>query len=139
MRDLNDDDIREYLGFAQADLKAEDFQHRMIGQVVLDLGLMDSIKRKLRRDVEAGSSANDLFVSLWVSAFQMGRECESRLMESHHWQCSERLDHRAACVYSLHVRAATIAAAQRQARTSWVQFYLQRMWRWITSVGGGLR
>ena len=49
------------------------------------------------------------------------------MTESRHWECSERLDYRAGCVYSRHVRVAAIAAAQRQARTSW----WDRLWKRI--------
>lgn len=83
MRDLTADEIREYLEFAHGDLKAEDFhreQHRLIGDMILEAGLVDAVCKKLMAALKQGLPPEDLFLSLWVSAFQMGRECESRLL-----------------------------------------------------------
>lgn len=83
MRDLTEGEIREYLDWAKRDLGASDFnmaQASLIGTVVREIKLMDSIASKLGKGLAAGIRPEDAFLSLWISAFQMGRECESRLL-----------------------------------------------------------
>jgi len=83
MRDLTEDELREYFEFAKADRKAADFhleQHKLIAKVASEIELMDSLGRKLAMGLKEGVHPEDLFFSLWIAAFQMGRECESRIL-----------------------------------------------------------
>jgi hypothetical protein len=83
MRDLTRDEIEEYLGCARSDTGAGDFhqdQGRLIGEVVLESGMFETVGQKIRIAQAAGLSNRDLWLSIWVSAFQMGHECESRLI-----------------------------------------------------------
>ena len=83
MRDLTSDEIREYLQFAHSDLSAADFhqdQAQLIGNALVEEGFIKAIQTKLGKGLKAGMSINDAFLSLWVMAFQMERECESRLI-----------------------------------------------------------
>jgi hypothetical protein len=83
MRDLTRDEIEEYLRFAEADREAGDFhqdQAELIGEAVVESGLLDQLGRKIRAVRAAGLSNKSLWLSVWVAAFQMGRECECRLI-----------------------------------------------------------
>jgi len=83
MRDLTRAEIEEYLRFAKADTRAGDFhqgQAQLVGEVITECGLFETVGQKLRVGFAAGLSCEALCLSLWVSAFQMGRECESSLI-----------------------------------------------------------
>jgi hypothetical protein len=91
MRDLTREEIEEYLHFASTDREAANFQNRhaqgkLIGDAVARSGVLEAMGRNMVR--HAGGPAElcseeviySMILSLWVSAFQMGRECESRLL-----------------------------------------------------------
>ena len=85
MRNLTKDELDEYFQFAKADKAAADFpreQAKLVGQAMLDFGLMDMMAKEALRFLESGSlaSPSDVLLSILISAFQMGRECESRLL-----------------------------------------------------------
>lgn len=82
MRDLTADEIREYFEFAQSDRSAGDFhqeQAQLLGEALARSTFMPQVGKKIQSGLAAGFGPEDLFLSLWVMAFQMGRECESRL------------------------------------------------------------
>jgi hypothetical protein len=86
MKDLTENEIRKYLEFAVKDLAAKNFkqgQTELIGQAVLDSQLLRRISPKMLTGLDDGISVENILLSLWVSAFQMGRECESRLRKDH--------------------------------------------------------
>ena len=84
MRDLTKAELEEYFQFAREDKAAADFhmdQTQLIGQVAIDTEAADVIMKKLRVALQTvGVKERDALLSLWVAAFQMGRECESRLI-----------------------------------------------------------
>lgn len=89
MRDLTQEEIRDYLRFAITDDKRShpEFnqqQAQLIGTAFVEIGLMRDAalicaKRIVSLPLEELRS-EDLMLSLLVWAFQMGRECESRLL-----------------------------------------------------------
>jgi hypothetical protein len=83
MRDLTEDEIEEYFRYASADTLARDFhvqQVQLIGAAVIESGLFNAIAPKVLTGMADGRSTEEIILALWVSAFQMGRECESRLI-----------------------------------------------------------
>jgi hypothetical protein len=84
MRDLTEDEVREYFRFTKADLKAGDFHREqvvLIGGVVKETGFIDAAIRKMLKGIFLdGMPEDEVLLSFWVSGFQMGRECESRLL-----------------------------------------------------------
>ena len=83
MRDLTEAELNEYFAFCKRDLKPADFneaQTHLVGVVAREWGLLAGMTRKLDEAEELGLTEEDIVVSFWVWAFQMGRECESRLI-----------------------------------------------------------
>lgn len=84
MRDLTKAELQDYFAWARSDVKASDYrrdQAQLIGEVIEDCGLMDPLARKLKLAMDRGTfTPNDLMLSTFVAFFQMGRECESRLL-----------------------------------------------------------
>jgi len=83
MRDLTREEIEEYFRFAIDDERAADFhqdQAALVGEALLDCGYFDVVTGKMLQAKRAGLGPTEVMVSLWVAAFQMGRECESRLL-----------------------------------------------------------
>jgi hypothetical protein len=83
MRDLTKAELEEYFRFAGSDKGAHDFhmdQARLIGEVVIDFRLFEAATAKLLMTAPDEYDLNDFLLSFWVAAFQMGRECESRLI-----------------------------------------------------------
>lgn len=82
MRDLTQDEIQEYLNHARLDLKPEGFtlaQAQMIGDAAVRSGLLPWLLNEIGRAKEEKLTDKELLVSIWVSAFLMGRECQFRL------------------------------------------------------------
>lgn len=83
MRDLTEEEIREYLDWVRDDLKAEPFnlpQTQLVGNEAVRQDLLGAAVRKINEGLKLGFKPEDVFLSFWVWAFQMGRECESRLL-----------------------------------------------------------
>src|SRR5215467_4090843 len=83
MRDLTRDAIEEYLCFARSDSGAGDFrqdQASLIAEVGEQCGVFEAVHIKLLEGKAAGLSSRELWISIWLYGFQMGRECESRLI-----------------------------------------------------------
>jgi len=83
MRDLTKSELEEYFCFARDDKKAGDFhldQTQLVGNVLLSAGLLKTAAVKMLMALSEGMDPHDVLVSFWVLAFQMGRECESRLI-----------------------------------------------------------
>jgi hypothetical protein len=83
MRDLTKDEITEYLAFAYADRFAADFneaQAHVLAEAVNNSQLPKAICLKLNVGTKLGIKSRELWLMVWVMGFQMGRECESRLI-----------------------------------------------------------
>lgn len=81
MRDLTREEITEYLEYArQTDSDFHREQAQLIGDTVTAVRLLDLMEPHFVEALEAGFRAKDIILSIWVWAFQMGRECESRLL-----------------------------------------------------------
>lgn len=89
MRDLTQEEIRDYLRFVlgkgrqqPADFSQE--QAELIGTEFLSSGMMKAVTMRIVADIVAQPPENveseTVMLSLLVWAFQMGRECESRLL-----------------------------------------------------------
>jgi hypothetical protein len=83
MRDLTRDEIEEYLCFARSDTGAGDFhqdQTNLIAKVGEECGVFEAVHIKLVKGKALGLSHKELWIAIWLYGFQMGRECESRLI-----------------------------------------------------------
>jgi hypothetical protein len=83
MRELTPDEIEEYLRFARSDTGAGDFhqdQANLIGEVGEECGVFEAVHIKLMEGKALGLSHKELWSSIWLYGFLMGRECESRLI-----------------------------------------------------------
>jgi hypothetical protein len=83
MRNLTEDEIRDYLAYVQctpncAEINME--QCEMIGMAAMEFGLMEVFGKKALLAKADGLEATEVMLSFWIWAFQMGRECESRLL-----------------------------------------------------------
>lgn len=84
MRDLTKSEIEEYLRFAKADSKAADFSPEQVGiicEAMRAAGLFESIMKKIATAPD-DLDALDITYSVLIAMFQMGRECESRLINA---------------------------------------------------------
>jgi hypothetical protein len=85
MRDVTKAELDEYFGFAWRDLKPQSFsqeQAQLIGESVTQSRLPAAVLKKAVEAMKAGLRPEDFILSFWISAFQMGREFESRLLTS---------------------------------------------------------
>jgi hypothetical protein len=83
MRDLTRAELEEYFQFAHNDQAACNFheeQTQLVGQVVANSGLIDATVAGILAKVDERWDPQERLLALWVMAFQMGRECESRLL-----------------------------------------------------------
>lgn len=87
MRDLSRTEIEEYFAFTRRDYHHGGLppgfspeQTHLIGAVMRDCGILDSIGDRALEAKRKGFSLDDTMLSLFVSCFQLGRECESRLL-----------------------------------------------------------
>lgn len=83
MRDLTEQEITEYLRWAKSDRQPQDFhqeQTSMVGIAARDIGLLNGLNYKILEGMRQGCSPEEIVLSMWVWGFQMGRECESRLL-----------------------------------------------------------
>lgn len=83
MRDLTEDEIAEYFEFADKDVHPADFNYQqatLIGNAVVESRFFQAIAPRVVLALQNGYTSKDLVLSLWVTAFLMGRECESRLL-----------------------------------------------------------
>jgi hypothetical protein len=83
MRNITKAEIEEYLRFAFATADQEPANAReqalLIGDCLAGSKLLKAASAEAVEGMRAGQSAEDFIISFWVSAFQMGREFESRL------------------------------------------------------------
>lgn len=83
MRDVTKDELEEYLRFTETHSPDKSFncqQSQMIGDVIAASNVFPSAAAKTLACIAEGAGAADVMLTLWVMAFQMGREFESRLL-----------------------------------------------------------
>ena len=83
MEPLSQDEIDEYFRYLNSDEPGEydREERRRIAYAAVDSGLIDIILKALRDGIREGRPPRGGIIALWASAFQMGRECESRRAE----------------------------------------------------------
>lgn len=82
MRDVTRHEVDAYLRWARGDSAARHFtedQLYLVGEAVLATDLISSVLSKAAETMPPDAKPQDIFLSIWVSAFQMGREFQSRL------------------------------------------------------------
>ena len=87
MRDLTREELVEYFAFTRRDYHPSGLppgfsreQARLIGDAMHESGILDSIGDTALDAKKRGFSIDDTMTSIFVSCFQLGRECESRLL-----------------------------------------------------------
>ena len=86
LKDVTKEELRDYFeidtrAVSNREPFATDEQGHLIGQSMIDHGILDACESATLRGIGLGISLTSIVVSLYINLFQMGREFERKRIE----------------------------------------------------------